>query len=306
MESAYYNHSDTFRTLYEGKTGALDPLAVVLATGHYFFRLGYPLSPANSYDLFHPGIYAGLLVLMLSFFVTVKKDKKNLIWWAAIFFPLVPVLRSPEMLSDTYLLLPAVFLFLMILQYVNVKEIAAALVLVFIGINFYESGLWTTREDYSVTRNFERRPGCNSAIRAAILEFQETARLRDSVRNYLGTHDCRDMGEMTFTKTLISLQLQTAVIYTDNISYDMKKELLEKLANLFYFPKLALASLAFKNNDRDFGMALMQEMGERHDQILWDNTYLEFVASNLEPNCNDELCRKVVSHFTRRPDLPFY
>lgn len=133
----------------------------------------------------------GISVLVGLPYILFKKiaDKKFLFTWSTFgLFPLLIILKTPNLIMDSYLLMPAVgLLVLMVKFFQNFKKIPFSVIFkflvgLFIILNHQESRNWISM--YSFTESaFNRHPTCLTALRATVILTFPLFSSREKCRN---------------------------------------------------------------------------------------------------------------------------
>lgn len=318
----YYERSSTFKLFFESKTSdALNIPDKILGLGHYIYQLFLPYWPAVSYQLGHWSVFAGLILaaLFVLLYFNFKLNKKNLLVWSGFaLFPLVVVLSNPQILSDNYLLVPSVGFLVLVVTIINSRKQRSENFLIFsipifLFWSFYtfkETKLWLDPLEYSIVRNFERRPTCDSAVNLARKSYAIKGVINSGAKSYLEEYDCLNPILKTPGHAISYIFLQTYIYYyEEGIELSKRISLLEKLSLYNFYPKLVLASLYVKNGIEDKALTLVEEV---YDQkyVLGVSSQLDFLISNtLYPFCintKNVKCIKVAEKFATDPNVPYY
>lgn len=315
----YYKSSVLFNLTFESKTEHLSVGDVVLATGHYMFQIFAPYTLAVSYHLAHWTIPIGVFILVALVLLTYKSlHRNNLISWLAfIFFPLVVVLRSPQMLSDTYLLISCLGAYFFLLEWLSKKHqfetaikylVTPTLVLWIVIINV-DARSWRGPVPYLKEKNFDKTPSCNSAIRLTVSSFIHESKANEEAKNYILSNDCSVLGDKTMPKLYLTLQLKSIFIYEDKtLSLDEKISELAKIGKIYYFPELIVIALYLDHSLYANADEAIHAFYLKNGTARWPRTYIDIAAKKIRPYClkgKNEECLKALDGFTHPPTTPY-
>ncbi len=255
----YYETSSTFKNIYDSKTQEFFNVPdKILALGHYSSALALPYQQSFFYDLGHWSTLSGLVIIGLSLYMYrgLKLSKKFLINWGVFgVLPLFIVLSMPSLLSDTYLLFPAVsgivFITHFLQQKVSEKYYKGLYVLVgFWSIfTFSESLYWTDSTKFT-TRNFERRPNCWSAVNLAKLHFTKKEVPSSELKQFIYLNQC--LRPQTLFQVAEFTVINANFIYYDaNLSAEAKINELKKFSHLSPYPELMIAAILIDEKKTD-------------------------------------------------------
>jgi hypothetical protein len=323
LNAYYYKNSQTFKLYFEGKTD--DPFNIpdkFLGLGHYLYQLVLPYWPSTSYELGHWSVWIGIIFGLTFYFIYRKLKLQGswlVIWTAFTLFPLLIILTNPHILSDNYLLTPALGFFVLILTilfnfYPPNKKMILYVSLPLLGfwifITHKESLYWLDRVTYAETRGFERRPNCSNAINLARKSFALGLNISDNVREYLQKYECFNINSKTPAVIASFVYLQTYILYYDN-ELGIKERILplKKYAEFFWFSKMVLAALYLKLNNKNEAIKLIGEIVSDYDKINWEPYYEPIIANNIHPFCeqiNYKDCLKITNLFNKKKNLPYF
>jgi hypothetical protein len=318
VNKQYYDHSEVFRLHYESKTAAaLNLPDKLLGFGHYVYQTFLPYWPSVHYELGHPSVWGGI-GLALGFYVFLRWRKVSLesvlVWGGFFLFPLAVVLINSHILSDNYLLVPAVGIFVLLAGVVGRGErtprwILPVLLLFFSAYAMKESLLWRDPHRFADERGFQRRPNCSSAINLARKTYALGKKLSPENKQYLETHECFRVGNLPPAIMWAFLYLQSSILfYEDDLPLDDRIRSLEKLAPVNYYPNLMLAALLLRKGDEEAARRRIQDTIDLSSRILWPAYYEPAIALHLHPWCLREgwrECLEITAHFLRDPPTPY-
>ena len=308
----YYSKSPLFLTLYSSKTNELQEIAdKLLALGHYTFQLFFPYLLSLSYSLGHWSTLAGIVVLVLALFLMVKftKDRKRLFHW--LLFALLPlgiVLTKSTMLYDTYLLIPAfgILVLLCSLKKVEcpgsvIKGVTFLLLPLFMGLTIKEATFW--KSDLLLSqRNFENRPDCRTAYDYLMTHYQsEKLPSSAGAKNFLYQYDC---GKQNIGGTAL-INLQSYMLYYEqDLNPSERKEKLKKLSELGVLPSILYAAFLIRGNSELEARAEIKNLIIRFGNTKFLPVYIPLADKVLKPFCqkeNDPECTEFLKVFTTLP-----
>jgi len=319
----YYKNSTVFKLYFESKTSdAFNFSDKILGLGHYIYQMFFPYLPATSYQLGHWSVWLGILFLGLFSFVYLGLNlnrKWLVVWFGYLMFPLAIVLSNPHILSDNYLLTPALGWFVLCVTVLTINELKREkffkigfplLLIIFSLYSFSESVLWTDPIKFSEIRNFGRRPNCDSAINLARKSYVLRGFIPIQAKKFLESYECFNSTIPVAGSAVSFIYLQTYIIYYErDISLEKRVHALSKLADRYFYSKLVLATLYFENNREKEASALVDEVFQEYEKINWNDYYDSIMAKQLEPYCrksNNLNCLKITSHFNRQPNVPYF
>lgn len=317
----YYNLSPVYHETYSVKAGGFFNLIDrILATGHYFFQL---ISPYNLAFQHTPGsLESGIGIFLLLIFVAIiwtkRRDQRALISWSAFsFLPIVIVSTDANLLSDTYLLIPASGFIVLILTQLQSFEFprrgawaVLALLLSWGAMTFRNSINWTSPYKFAEV-NFEAAQNCSSALMFARYNFLTKEKIPPSLRETLALNGCLQGSVYTYSNFTLNeyLTVLTFMIYYDeNVSKEDKVESLKGLLRRHFLAAFALAAIEVERGNFDEAGRLIQEVKKNTTQTIRRN-YIPFVAKILLPFCENYKqyeCEEFLTNFSGEADGPFF
>lgn len=316
----YYLTSETFRLHYETKLvgSNLSIADIILAVGHYFYQLAFPYLPSIHYELGHWSVFVGILMGAL-FYIACSFFKLSkswiLLWISFVFFPLFVVLVNPNILSDNYLLTPSFGIFILLVSILEKKNWSFKkyhfLILLFFSLySMKESLYWLDPIKFAEERGFNRRPNCSSALHLARKSYAINRSIPLTAKKFLETHECYNRAQLPPAIILSRLYLQSYILYYENdVSVANRLKALERISNISYYPKMILISLYLKNKDEEKAKQSISELVTKYKNMSWPNYYDEIIANDMYPYClknKDQECLKIVSHFIKNSENPYY
>lgn len=310
----YYESSPMFRAIYQSKTDDAFNLAdKILAIGHYGFQLFLPYQQAFYYDLGHWSIWAGLLALGIFYLVYsgLKLPKQDLLIWGLFgALPLLVVLNAPETKYDTYLLLPAFALWMLLphfLKRITLPDwVFTSLIIVWGTFTIWESKAWTSNEAFR-ERNFYRRPTCIGAISLARWNYRQEKSPASEVVQFMQDNHCIIGKTQMESNDFLVLQ-SDAMLYDSGPAVEDRLKLLNQLSQFHWYPALVKAALLIREDQVDEGLETMRKLSQVDLGMTKGATYLPFVDKIIHPACEerkDKVCLKITELFLKRRPLPY-
>ena len=310
VNTLYYQSSPTFQGIYDSKTAfAFEFSDKILALGHYVFTLTWPI-PAFYYDLGHWSTLAGLIIMGLFLYLCLglRLDRKFLGSWVLFgLLPLLIVLNTPRLLSDTYLLIPALGLLIIVIALL--KKIAwtipllipALLAAGFIIINNIESRSWMDSLSFS-QRNFERRPNCLSALALVRAQFSKEIVPTKEQKEFLKEYSC--LTPQTKYQILEMMVISANLVYYNpQESFQEKIETLTTYSKIHYYADLILIALYIKEGSQVEAHELILKLAQRlHGKPIGTNSYDPIIAKVVLPYCQEKgfvTCENVAHAFSQ-------
>ncbi len=316
---AYYQFSPEYFLYYSSKTSQVFDVAdQILALGHYFFQLIFPYLLAYSYQLGDNSQLVGMGLLIIFSLVLYKLNKKGIklfLWPVLGGFSLVVVLVTPTHLFDTYLLLPA-FSILMVILYFLPSElklgnvlILGLLVLGWARYSHHQSKNWMNYEQL-VKTSFERRPNCINVTNYLRIAYDYGTPPSIEAKDYLKHNGClkrvvsNDYGEVT------QLNLLSHMLFYENF-FPMEKRIdrLRQFSKRNLMSHLTLVAFFLKNgrtNDADIEIkSIIKKMKDRKvDQ----NEFHLITFRLVHPYCLEKKwleCLEITAPFSVRSKTPY-
>jgi hypothetical protein len=322
INNIYYQESTIYHEIYSTKGRDLFNLAGrTLAMGHYFFQLLIPYWLSFNYEVSAVSSYLGLFFLTGLCFLIYKSnaDKKAIFSWSIFcLLPLTIVSTDSGLLSDTYLLIPAVgllIILILVLQKKNVGSNPSAiflLMLTFWGVYTFTQTLhWKNSVDFSLN-DFEKSPSCKSGFLNARLSYYANEKINSDIKSYLVGNKCfamnqKNMGSNFATNEYITV-LCYMLCYENEFSEEQKIQELKKWSKHHYLASFFLAAIYIKNQNFVAADSIIKKEIERSGEIS-SYTYEPVVVKRLYPYClknpqND--CENFMKFFSHKSQRPFF
>ena len=194
--TVYYEQSPVFLNLFPKKSSALfDVSSQLLALGHYTFTIFIPYFLSFQNTLGQWSTLAGLGVLVIFGVVLYKtKAREALVWSMLSLLSLFTVLQMPEIIQDTYLLLPAVGILIAMISLVKnlpVKNFSYALILIPIWavMSYSRSHLWVSMS--ALTHDsFKTTPSCVTAMSAIRTDYIRGLETLPEALDFFNKNEC--------------------------------------------------------------------------------------------------------------------
>lgn len=307
----YYSYSPVFKQFYGTKTDNLLSFPdKLLALGHYSFQLVFPYLLSYRYELGHWSTLLGLVIMVIFCFLLYKfrpGRSFNITWLSFALLPLTIVASKPDTLYDTYLLLPAVGCFMLILQFASkanhrLTKVFLAMLLIWGIMTNREALAW--KNDVLLTqRSFARRPSCKTAADYLKTSYENGIRPESpEAKLFLHTHECKRNND--------AVNLHTYLLYYESdLPLTIRFKQLEMLRAFGIFPSIALASLYVKTNLFLEADKVIEQMVTQWGKVRFREEFIPIVKETLFPYCEQKQnaeCTKLLSPFIRKKDLFFY
>lgn len=297
----YYSKGEMFNFIYQSKTSdAFNIPDKILAFGHYMYQLLVPYYQTFFYDLGHWSIWVGIILtgLLILLYRSFKFSNKLLgIWSLYGLLPIVVVLNTPKTKSDTYLLLPAFALFILLNHLYALKPFKIKwlipLLSFWLVFDCIESRYWIQKLAFAVERNYERRPTCMSAINAAKTSYSLEVQPSSELLNYMQINEC--LRPSTPYEMIDFMALHTQILY-----YQNGTTTLQDYARTHWYPRMIYAALLIKNNQPDL---TINELGEVNLENTQPN-YDPIIAKIVHPFCIGKECQKISEKFIIQKKKP--
>jgi hypothetical protein len=320
INNSYYQQSPIFHEFYGTKSNYLfDFKNRFFALGHYFFQIFMPYWLAFSYVIKDLSTYLGLFLFIVlgTFIFRSSSSKKFLLSWA--FFalaPLIVVSTETRLLSDTYLLIPAFGMLIILIHSLERNELGKQIIpasIILLGFWVYctsqESNKWKSGLNFA-KNDFERSPNCASSFLYARLSFIENEKIPAELKDYIvGNHCFKTYDKYTSNYRMVEyLQVMVYMIYYENdLNEQNKIKALQFWSNKMGLASFFLAAIYINRNDYKAADLELKKLIDRSEDA--SNFYFEPVAAKvLMPYClknkkND--CINFMKNFTQAPSGPF-
>ena len=312
----YYTQSPVFLAYYGKKTNEAFAFSdMILALGHYFFQIFIPYLLAFTYTLAHWSTLVGIPLMVCFFYVLHKRKIASsfiLIWSSFALLPLLVILNKPSMLFDSYLLIPAtgvLILLIPLLQSFKLKylpQIAIIALIIWSALNIHQVQQW--KDDHLLAkRSFERRPSCLAAAMYLSVSYENEQLPTDkAARDFIYNFECP---AFSYTgKSQINLQAYM-LFYETDLSFEERRNALEKISQMGIVPQFLLSSFYIKHQmyqeaDESIEMLVAKWRGKRYSE-----QHILVVEKMLKPYCEEKrhaLCLEVIKPFDHKRSTLFY
>jgi hypothetical protein len=314
----YYEISPVFKSNASNITrNSFDLGDKILALGHYTFQLFSPYLLVFRYTLAHWSTMVGLVILGV-FALCLRGFKVEGKWafsWAIFsFLPIAMALINPRAQYDTYILIPSLGILILLISMaeksakLNSKITQALLVLViliWIPVTHSESRSWLS--EYQMTRNsFKKRPSCLTAGDYLKSSYENELLGDPEAKQFLYKTDCEIFDYSG--KNLIILQT-LMLFYENDLPFDKRIEVLERLSSIEFYPHSVLAALYVKEKKFTEADDVIHRMEEKFKGVRYKKEYSPIIAKYLAPYCvqtNKEECIHITKGFTSKNPGIFY
>ncbi len=316
---AYYEFSPTYYLYYSSKTSQVfDVSDQILALGHYFFQLIFPYLLAYSYQLGDYSQLVGMGLLIIFSLMLYKLNKKGIklfLWPVLGGLSLMVVLVTPTNLFDTYLLVPA-FSILMVILYFLPSElkrgnviISALLVIGWASYSHYQSKNWMNEVEL-VKTSFERRPNCKNVINYLRIAYENGTPPSIEAKDYLKHNGCLKQGVSANYGALVHLKFLSHMLFYENFfPLDKRIERLREFSQNNLISHLTLVALFLKNgriNEADIEIrSLIEKM---KDKKVQENEFHLVTFRLVHPYCLKKKwqeCLEITTPLTKKYMTPY-
>lgn len=281
-----YYRSPFFLSLFGQKTEeAFSFPDKVLAVGHYGFQLVFPYFLSLYYTLGHWQVLAGLALFagILIFLLRVKSRDANL-WMLYASLPLSVVLVKATTLYDTYLLLPATGILLLLLTQIRTlrKKFLIVAAIAFLGVTAYQTVSW--RDEVKLMEaSFRNRPDCLTAVHYLRMSYENGLRPSSpEARNMLRSQDC---GKIQVSPQYLSFVEASFLFYEDEFPLERRYQRLRELQRFGVFPHLALIALLIEKQEDPGARAEIDLLLSRWKGHRFKPEYIPLVHGTIAPFC---------------------
>lgn len=289
----YYQYSEVFKHHFESKTSeALNIADKLLALGHYTFQLFFPFQLSFKYELGDYQVLIGLIPLAVILFLCYKFKSfrtLSLEWLSLGFLTLIVILNTPNVLSDSYLLVPAFTLLVVCSFYVKAHIVFAPLLLVLSIYSFFESKNWL--DSIQLTKvSFERRPNCRNALNYARMNYESFKKGPPEANEYILRYEClKNQGGTDYSNATNVNFLGYMFYHEDQIPLEVRIKNLEQFSRTSLIAELTLAGLYIKINDDERAKKTITEIVEKAKNIeISGKEFHTITAYVVQPYCEKE------------------
>ncbi len=313
----YYEMSPVFLKNFPKKTST--PFyfgGQLLAVGHYFTTLVAPYFLSFYYTLGHWTTLTGIVLLVFAGYFHYKYNERKMdLWFGFMLFPLITILQSPQIIYDTYLLIPAVGCLVLIIHSLrNVSwktfQISASILIpLWMSVTFITSQRWLSMA--SLTKeSFDNVPDCITAMVHVRTQYEKGLAPAPETLKYVRDYQCVKQNIQTDSKLNEAKLIQSQIMfYDDKLPLDWRLNVLREgmktrhfQANIYY---TALLIKTKKGNE------ISQPLGELVQNLkLTPNKVYDFILETTvltycRKTGNTE-CVEAVVPFTQKSDVPYY
>lgn len=293
VNTLYYQYSDVFKHHFESKTSeAFNFADKVLALGHYAFQLFFPYQLSFKYELGDYQVLIGLIPLALILFLCYKiKSFRTLsIEWLSLgFLTLLVILNTPNVLSDSYLLIPG-FTLLIVISYYLKPHIAFAPVLLLMGLySHFESKNWL--DPIELTKvSFERRPNCRNALNYSRMSYESFKNGPPEANEYLLRYEClKNQGGTEYSNSTNVNFLGYMFYHEDQIPREVRIKNLEQFSRTSLIAELTLAGLYLKLSETENARKTISKIISKANKIeISGKEFHTITAYVVQPYCEKE------------------
>jgi hypothetical protein len=306
----YYEYSEVFKHHFESKTSeALNIPDKLLALGHYFFQLFFPYQLSFKYELGDYQVLIGLIPLAIILFLCYKIRSFRALalgWLSLGFLTLVVILNTPNVLSDSYLLVPAFTLLVVVSNYLPNKTLPI-FVPIIIALSLYshiESKNWLNPILLTEV-SFDRRPNCRNALNYSRMNYEEFKKGPPAANEYILRHEClkNQAGTQYSSATNINF-LGYMFFHEDEIPLDIRINTLEQFSRTSLIAEMTLAGLFIKMGDNERARETINEIIIKAKKIeISGKEFHTITAYVVQPYCEKEKwqeCLEITSKFSRK------
>lgn len=310
----YYNNSPSYLFFYPAKTSDLLNIPdKILALGHYAFQIFFPYLLSFKYHLGHWSVFVGLIALIIFSYIMFKfTDRTNLLRWGFFgILPVLTVLNDPHVMADSYLLMPVLAVWILLMLYKNsqgvkIRTLLLTLILFFTARTHLESSNWTDRVKLADV-SFERRPSCLSAFNDAKVGFDLYVKKTDAL-SYIFANDCLSAIQVNpfFYRSMV-IMFSHYYFHSDEISFTQRLERLEKLSENNILAHLTLVGFFIKNDKVNEARSEIDRLLLRWEKTEIPSDYHEITARFVKPFCEREMlerCLAVTKSLVSVPNRP--
>jgi hypothetical protein len=303
---AYYFSSSTYREIFIQKSASLKYSLIFHHLGQHLKQILFPSALRFHYRLDDSALwfFGALLILVSGLLVNRKKDSNNLVW--LIFAGMSPALflRTPEAFFDTYVLLPAVGLFLTCVRIPRVKpstfKLGGVFILALITITIKNHPYWMSLRKFG-QNNFHYNQDCNTARAYAESFYIENKKLPNDLYEFIQSHNCLEplKGESPVSRRGIRNFESRMLLIEDEIDLDYRIERLARMGEENYYPKIVYGLLMMRAADN---AELEQTMSELNVALGSVSTLLDYdplITDELKSFCQRERLTECL-RFTKR------
>lgn len=289
----YYQYSELFKQHFESKTSeAFNMADKLLALGHYTFQLIFPYQLSFKYELGDYQVLIGLVPLAVFLFLCYKiKSFRSLSleWLSLGFLTLIVILNTPNVLSDSYLLVPAFTLLVVCSFYIKAHIVFVPILLVFSIYSFFESKNWL--DPIQLTKvSFERRPNCRNALNYSRMNYESFMKGPIEANEYILRYEClKNQGGTEYSNATNVNFLGYMFYHEDQIPLDVRIRNLEQFSRTSLIAELTLAGLYIKLEDDERAKKTINDIVTKAKNIkISGKEFHTITAYVVQPYCEKE------------------
>ncbi len=314
----YYEFSPVYVLHFQSKTSeALLSADKILAIGHYFFQMFYPFSLSFQYSLGDFQVLVGLAIFSICILLVYKSwSTSRALWLLLGALPILVVLNTPHILSDSYLLVPSFALIALIgniLPKTFSTKIAFFMSIMIVGFGLFshfESKNWLT--PISLTKiSFERRPNCRNAINYVRSVYESFAKAPDDAKSFLITNECLKTVDETQYYSLSKVILITSFLFhEDELPIPERVKQLSIFAEKYIVAAMSLAALHIKYQNFVKADETIQKIIRISQTLsISSDNYHSITANMVLPYCQKlewKECEDIASKYSYRKHTTYY
>lgn len=305
----YYTHSQFFLERYPSKKG--QPFnfgGKILATGHYISNLILPYFPSFQYTLGHWTTLAGLILIAPIALIIKNKchNKHTYVWLFLCVFPLIPMMTLPEMVQDTYLLLPAFGALVLVIRYFqqfssSYFKILFLLIPLWMGFSFVQGQAWLSKSSL-MKMSFKNAPNCLTAMNSVRVDLLDLKPANYEAIDYYLDHECVNPSVMSEHNMSDAYYLNALILLFDKRLDTEKRISTLKVGaekkNLFALSALiALLIQEKRNSEIPNYMGTLLETYQEFSQPTYESIAAKIIfpycVRNQQQDCVEALRRHV-------------
>ncbi|MFL5783798.1 MAG: hypothetical protein ACJ76H_04245 [Bacteriovoracaceae bacterium] len=232
-----------------------DSFRIFLNAGFDLRQIFFPYQLSFTYYPDFSLAWQGLIILvLLAVSVYLRRKDSSYLSWVVFTLMTLPLSLTLPGVYDTYLILPAtgVFILISILLPAKKSVVYSALVLALAwgAFTFHESSLWANETKIN-NRNFVNHPSCQSAMTSMLASYEEGSRADPKTLHYFDEHQCFQLAmKYPPASRRIFLFLEGLMLFYEDqrFTQEMRRERLKFLGERHYYPRLIYAAMLAKEN----------------------------------------------------------
>lgn len=324
---SYYQNSLAFQKYFESKTESVFNISTkILGLGHYTFMSIWPYEQALSYSIGHWTVMLGITLLVLMTYLLIKfssKKKETLIWLIYAVLPLTVILSNPKILSDNYLITPAIGIFIILVNIIekfNLRTLKSFQIGFIVLLTFFiiytnkESRLWLNPIKFAKERNFERRPNCDSAINLAMKIYTiNGVDIDNELKNFILSNKCLSIK----SKQPLALMLKLVYLFSymnyfdGSKSFEEKEISFKKLEKFNFYPSILFANYLYEKGFKKRALEKIYEVYSAKSDIEWKSSarYDTLLSHGIGQYCRrvkDRKCMSILDNYSKTTESHYY